>query len=118
MADVPLADGDFSTCSMELLIVGAEVVNFVENVCGSGAKLLIRVEYDSMDGVRWASKVEYLLKSSLSRPQDQRMLKDAVDGPVLSEAGLWGNDSVVDLEYVPISKTWAYSEASGYGPAR
>lgn len=109
VTDVPLAAGDSSPCVLDFEVSGEEAKRFVDAVCSAGAKAHLQVRFDSVEGLRWKSQASYLLTVNKGRPDDERLLRDAVDG-ALAPAHLWTTEETVDLDFSPVPGSWSYAE--------
>ena len=109
VTETPLAAEDHEECSVSLNIVGDEAQTFGQAISGAGVQMSIQVEYDSVEGVRWFSTANYLVKTNPNRTDDQRLLDDAMDGRI-ADAGLWTAETTIDLDYSIVKNSWKYGE--------
>jgi hypothetical protein len=107
--DVPLAAKDEAHCTLAKDVVGGAARTFVEEVCGTGKRITLCVEYDSVEGIRWRSQASYLLTVSPNRPDDVTLLQEAIDGAPAA-VSTWTAESTVDLDFTTISGSWHYEE--------
>ncbi|UTA53520.1 hypothetical protein L3D22_14320 [Lysobacter soli] len=108
VTEIPLSADSFSTCELTLKISGVEANRFVGAVCADGVIATLQVEYDSVEGVRWASLVKYMLRVNANRNEDAQMLRDAIDGA--AGDNLWAAGATVDLVYELVPGSWGYKE--------
>lgn len=109
---VPLVQPDSYDCSLSLVVMGPNAQSFVNEVCGAGLRMGVSVQYESIERVKWESKALYLVRSSLNRPDDAKLLADALNGPLEPPAALWESQTTVDLDFEAVSGSWSYGEAA------
>lgn len=109
--EVPLVARTEDECVIELVFVGNEVSRLVESLKGGGARASLNVAYDSVDGVKWVSEVQYLLRIFSGRGTDTALLDMVIDGAATIEGVDWGADTTVELEFAAVNGSWAYKEA-------
>lgn len=113
--DLPLIEREVLSSKLSVFVDGEEARRFVEALCGEGAQMHLKVEYDSVEGVRWACSASYRLRANAGRAQDAQLLRSAVDGGGFGNDHGWMAEATVDLDFDPVPGSWKYVEVKPAG---